>query len=826
MTRLLLFVGAALAVDCGLPDAIDPAPETCFESDLGWANMNVDREVDGTRVSAVSLEIDVVDSARIIELCKSTNMDSLEGTVPDPCDTVTEYTDADSGKHTAHPGTISTTELASNGRYLLTCADFGTSKNLELTVTRPAANGKFQSEAVFAYAKGKWDVLQDEVEARTHNGYGSEVPLWNTRAGFDGSDLMVDTRLEPAPSINFQMSLPYTGDYEFKYATPTLMNDCPTSGCYESEDGSGGKWIALEFKSTLLRVGSPWADCTAGGTDDYSGVSSLIPVYYGHPNIDKTKYDDIAAVIAAHTTHPITVVLQIYTPTSGNILYDADDNPTYRSNDLKWTIGGVDAPDTPMSDATDIAAAAPYTKCYRAGTPCPDNNSVCGVEFCNIQMWRDIVKKLKPDGVTNVKVVSYIETMTTTLDDEGKLIPREKGDIEADIASTKTAIPDINGFYFGSVDGSDPDADVLAVSRAENAAFETIIELGSPLLDASAIEDSGGAADVFVTTNGALEDLGAWSPYAFYPTESPTRWAALVTDVPADKIADTPTGEPGLASKLYDRGYGIVHMHSASDFSVEPADLQTVLDRVTAQKTGGRRLTEARRLQTNTPTYSWSCDDTLFKCGPVCLKTHGVSTVEVPDTECAGQPLDPCACDCLYDARWACADGAVICQAKDTHSMKHRKVADLVCEMRGTEKPEFDSFTMRTADECVEVPTARGNVPTQECRDQYTAAKDEALRQQAAATSTAAPTPVPTTSTTPEPDPVVEDEPTVTTQEDTTQEDTTQEDTTQGQAGSEDETEEAATTTARPTAGGLNVDMVIWSFATPAALAALIALLA
>merc|ERR1719421_2674863 len=139
--------------------------------------------------------------------------------------------------------------------------------------------------------------------------------------------------------------------------------------------------------------------------------------------------------------------------------------------------------------------------------------------------------------------------------------------------------------------------------------------------------------------------------------------------------------------------------------------------------------------------------------------------------------------------------------------MKHRKVADLVCEMRGTEKPEFDSFTMRTADECVEVPTARGNVPTQECRDQYTAARDEALRQQAAATSTAAPTPVPTTSTTPEPAPV-----------------TTQEDTAQGQAGSEDETE--ATTTARPTAGGLNVDMVIWSFATPAALAALIALLA
>ena len=39
---------------------------------------------------------------------------------------------------------------------------------------------------------------------------------------------------------------------------------------------------------------------------------------------------------------------------------------------------------------------------------------------------------------------------------------------------------------------------------------------------------------------------------------------------------------------------------------------------------------------------------------------------------------DPCGCDCLYEAQWACAAGEVICQAKDTKSLKHRKVADLV----------------------------------------------------------------------------------------------------------------------------------------------------
>ena len=63
-------------------------------------------------------------------------------------------------------------------------------------------------------------------------------------------------------------------------ATPPTRHRrrCCCAPQYESEDGSGGKWIALEFKSTLLRVGSPWANCSAGGTDDYSQVSSLIPV--------------------------------------------------------------------------------------------------------------------------------------------------------------------------------------------------------------------------------------------------------------------------------------------------------------------------------------------------------------------------------------------------------------------------------------------------------------------------------------------------------------------------------------------------------------------
>ena len=55
--------------------------------------------------------------------------------------------------------------------------------------------------------------------------------------------------LTPARRAFRQVALPYTGDYEIKYATPALMNDCPTTGCVENSDPAQavGKWIALEF---------------------------------------------------------------------------------------------------------------------------------------------------------------------------------------------------------------------------------------------------------------------------------------------------------------------------------------------------------------------------------------------------------------------------------------------------------------------------------------------------------------------------------------------------------------------------------------------------
>jgi hypothetical protein len=789
MARILLVTfGAVLAANCGLPGTIDPAPETCFVSDAGYANMNVDR--DGS--DGVSLSIATLADA---------------------------YTNITGGVNNPHPGTLSTAELESDGRYLLSCADFSWQRSLIFTVTRPAMLTRFRGEAVFVYAKGKWDVLQSEVESWTANAYGSNVPLWAKVNGglparpgtdCDGSNQLTDCSLTQVGSVDFHVALPYTGDYEIKYATPALMNDCPTTGCVENSDPAQavGKWIALEFKSTLIRVGSPWADCSATDTtEDYSAVSSIVPIYYGHPNLEKAKYETIAAVINSHTTHEITVVLQIFTPTSGNILYDADGSPSFRTNDEKWTIGGTT---TAMSDAEPNAdppkIAKQYSMCYRAGTPCPDGNSVCDASYCNIQQWQDIIDQLKTGGVTHVKVLSYIETTTTTLDADGNLVPRAKADIEADIASTKQYITGVDGFYFGGANGDSVAAAVTEVSTAENAAFTTVIATGSPLLDSAALS----SADVFVTTNDNLTTLGAWSPYAFYPLEAPTRWAAQVMSVGTGDIS-------GTAEELYDRGYGIVHIHSTSSFADEPADLQAVLDRVTAQKTGGRRLTEERRLTANTPTYRWSCDDTLFKCGPVCLKTQGVSTIEVPDTECAGEPLDPCGCDCLYDARWACDGGDVICQAKDTHSLTHRKVADLVCEMRGDKKPEIDSFTLRTAGECVEVPTARGNVPTQQCLDQYTDAKAEALRAQAAATST---TPEPTEA------PTTEAPDTEAPETSSTQDEAPDPTPAPVQQQPVQEVEEEVVTTALPTAGGLNVDMVIWSFAAPAALAALFALLA
>ena len=55
-----------------------------------------------------------------------------------------------------------------------------------------------------------------------------------------------------------------------KYGNPGLVSD--------------DKWVAVEFKDTLLRVGTPWADCTGSTLDAESyDVGSIMPILFGVP---------------------------------------------------------------------------------------------------------------------------------------------------------------------------------------------------------------------------------------------------------------------------------------------------------------------------------------------------------------------------------------------------------------------------------------------------------------------------------------------------------------------------------------------------------------
>merc|ERR1719298_8199 len=96
------------------------------------------------------------------------------------------------------------------------------------------------------------------------------------------------------------------GDYEVKFGNPNLLND-------------GAKWVAVEFKQTLLRVGTPWAECDAGslGASSYS-VGAIAPVLFGHPNLHSIalkdgfpSYDTVIAALSG-TTVDVKVVLEIF----------------------------------------------------------------------------------------------------------------------------------------------------------------------------------------------------------------------------------------------------------------------------------------------------------------------------------------------------------------------------------------------------------------------------------------------------------------------------------------------------------------------------------
>ena len=82
---------------------------------------------------------------------------------------------------------------------------------------------------------------------------------------------------------------------------------------------SGDKWVAVQFRKTLLRVGTPWADCASSSEDNYEyPVGSIMPILFGGPNLNSIalragnpSYLDVIDELQGVTV-PVKVVLEIF----------------------------------------------------------------------------------------------------------------------------------------------------------------------------------------------------------------------------------------------------------------------------------------------------------------------------------------------------------------------------------------------------------------------------------------------------------------------------------------------------------------------------------
>merc|ERR1719311_890343 len=133
-----------------------------------------------------------------------------------------------------------------------------------MTVTRPEGLTAFGGEWVQLFPKDSWENTTNEYEPFTFNHYGAKIPLPEFRAtptglrgdgdNADGTTTEIAGNVGPSADaatsseVNVYMEVSDEGDYEVMYGNPGLQ--------------SGGKWVAVQFRSTLLRVGNPWADCS------------------------------------------------------------------------------------------------------------------------------------------------------------------------------------------------------------------------------------------------------------------------------------------------------------------------------------------------------------------------------------------------------------------------------------------------------------------------------------------------------------------------------------------------------------------------------------
>merc|ERR1719375_244455 len=337
--RALELLGFAAAA-CSLPAAVDPNG-ACVEDANGFSTIDADSDPD----VPISLVVSVKAAT-------------------------TDHTGA------AHGATAGTLSEKANSRYILSCPQTAGEKTVKLTVSRPASFTEFGGEWVQMYPKDSWTNVTNEYEPFTFNEYGAKIPL----AEFRPTSTGLADDAPKLPELNVFMEVKDEGDYEFKYANPQLISD--------------GKWVAVEFKSMLLRVGSPFADCTGSALDTAAlSIGTIMPVFFGGPNTATSSkslvvgsaedYDAVVAELTG-TTVPVMVVLEIFTAT--------------KTSYTDSTVEGV---------------------CYKAGNPCPEAHSVCEASHCEIDVWKAIIANFKAASPGFVTVLGSIDASTTTSQYDG-----------------------------------------------------------------------------------------------------------------------------------------------------------------------------------------------------------------------------------------------------------------------------------------------------------------------------------------------------------------------------------------------------------------------
>jgi hypothetical protein len=343
-----------------------------------------------------------------------------------------DYTDEDA---LLHPATVGTLSDKANSRYILSCPQTAGVKMIQLTVSRPKAFTEFGGEWVQMFPKDSWSNVTNEYEPFTFNNYGSKIPLATFRTTPDELSATPEIKDE----LNVYMEAKDEGDYEFKYGNPQLK--------------SGGKWVAVEFKQTLLRVGSPYADCTGStlGTETKT-VGAILPVLFGGPNTaTATKslvpgqaedYDVVIAELASVAV-PVKVVLEIFT-----------------AGKTSYTDSAVDG------------------VCYNAGNACPEAHSVCEASHCEIDVWKTLIANFKAASPGKITVLGSIDASTAMSAYDGL---------------------GVDGFYFTAT----PPASITGAS---------VSAIGSPLFDATTVD----AVDTYITLASddiGIWNPFSWYPY-------------------------------------------------------------------------------------------------------------------------------------------------------------------------------------------------------------------------------------------------------------------------------------------------------------------------